>query len=118
MKRITVILLAVGFAVFLIWAHWPEATLPANAKANLIIVKKAERKLYLYSGNSLLKAYAISLGRSPLGPKEFEGDNKTPEGNYAISGHFPHTSCYLALQISYPLPDQIEAARLRGLKPG
>jgi murein L,D-transpeptidase YafK len=118
MKRIVFVVAIAGFTAFLAWAHWPEMGLPTNAKATLIIVKKSERKLYLYAGDSLLKVYPISLGRNPLGPKNFEGDRKTPEGTYSIVGHNPHSSCYLALKISYPLPSQIEAARLQGLKPG
>jgi murein L,D-transpeptidase YafK len=50
----------------------------ANAKVDLVFVKKSERKLYLYEGDKILKAYHIALGANPKGHKQEEGDEKTP----------------------------------------
>ena len=47
----------------------------------LIEVHKADRKMYLLSGAQVLKVYPIKLGGNPIGDKEFEGDQKTPEGD-------------------------------------
>jgi murein L,D-transpeptidase YafK len=44
----------------------------------------------------------IRLGDNPIGHKQYEGDEKTPEGNYRISGRNPGSSYHLSLRISYP----------------
>lgn len=77
-----------------------------------IVVKKAERKLYLYEKDSLIKTYKIALGLVPIGKKEKQGDRKTPEGDYFITSKNEHSSYYLSLGISYPNIADAE----RGLK--
>jgi hypothetical protein len=51
--------------------------LPPSLDQSKIIVKKAERKLYLYSGNKLVRTYRVGLGLSPVGDKVREGDRRT-----------------------------------------
>ena len=50
-----------------------------------IVIEKARRRLILEAddGRNLLDC-RISLGGSPLGPKERAGDGKTPEGRYFV----------------------------------
>ena len=67
-----------------------------------ILVKKAERKLFLYSGNKLVRTYRIGLGLSPLGDKVREGDRRTPEGDFYIFTKNDKSAFYLSLGISYP----------------
>lgn len=43
-----------------------------------VLVIKSERRLQLISRGEPLKTYRISLGKQPKGPKEREGDKKTP----------------------------------------
>jgi murein L,D-transpeptidase YafK len=57
-------------------------TLPLCAPK--IVVRKSQRKLYLYEGDILLKSYPISLGKNPRGQKERRGDGRTPEGKFYI----------------------------------
>jgi murein L,D-transpeptidase YafK len=38
----------------------------------------------LLSGSKVLKTYKVALGSVPVGPKQIEGDHKTPEGSYVI----------------------------------
>ena len=83
-----------------------------------VVVLKAERELILYSGNRPLKVYRVALGRNPVGQKEMEGDKKTPEGEYVISGHNPKSSFHLSLHISYPTTEQVVRAQGRGENPG
>ena len=45
---------------------------------------KAQRRLYLFSEGSVLRAYDLDLGFAPVGHKRFDGDGKTPEGSYII----------------------------------
>lgn len=65
-------------------------------------VHKADRKLYLFHGDKVLKTYDVGLGFAPQGHKQFEGDGKTPEGLYYISHKNPESNYHLSLGISYP----------------
>jgi murein L,D-transpeptidase YafK len=55
-------------------------------------VHKADRKMYLIHNERVLKSYDIALGFAPEGHKQFEGDGKTPEGQYFISHKNPDSS--------------------------
>ena len=78
-------------------------TNPLALTADRIVVQKKYKKLYLMSGESIIKSYQIAMGPgSNLGPKEFEGDLKTPEGLYKIEFKNPKSNYYMALKISYP----------------
>lgn len=75
-----------------------------------IIVKKSERILELWDGDTLYGSYAIGLGRNPEGDKQIEGDGRTPEGTYYICSRNNKSRYYLSLGISYPnLEDAGEA---------
>lgn len=50
-----------------------------------ILIEKEKRRLTLLDdAEKMLFSCRIALGFSPLGPKEKEGDGKTPEGEYYI----------------------------------
>lgn len=78
-----------------------------------LLANKARRRLELWAGRRMLKAYRIQLGIVPRGAKTRQGDRRTPEGEYFICAHKGSTY-YLALWISYP---NLEDAR-RGLRAG
>lgn len=60
-----------------------------------------------------MKTYRISLGKKPVGDKQFEGDNKTPEGLYTINDKNPHSGYHRNLGVSYPnASDRRKAAQL------
>ncbi|MET0300729.1 MAG: L,D-transpeptidase family protein [Flavitalea sp.] len=63
-----------------------NARIPANAIIDKIVVFKSERKLVAYTGEKEVAAYKVALGRNPVGHKEYEGDQKTPEGTYRNNG--------------------------------
>lgn len=85
--------------------HGPEIT--------SIQVQKANRKMYLLHNDKVIKDYDIGLGGNPVGKKEFEGDNKTPEGSYYITHRNPKSRYHLSLGISYPNEaDRAHAAAL------
>ena len=71
-----------------------------------ILVKKGERKLYLYvleNGKERLeKTYQIALGNNPAGAKLRQGDGATPEGDYYITHKNARSKFYLSLGVSYP----------------
>lgn len=68
-----------------------------------LVVKKSERKLYLYNDqHKLLKTYKIALGFNPTGTKTKQGDGATPEGEYYLTHKNPKSNYYLSLGVSYP----------------
>lgn len=71
-----------------------------------ILIKKSERKLYLYETTGgkeqLRKTYRIALGNTPTGHKLKQGDGRTPEGDYYITHKNPKSNFYLSLGVSYP----------------
>lgn len=97
---------------------YPEDKLPPNVVIDHLVVKKADRKLEAYSGGVLLKTYRVALGREPVGRKQYEGDHKTPEGNYTIFAKNPNSAYHKNLGISYPDSKDIEAAYKAGKMPG
>lgn len=83
-----------------------------------IIVLKGERKLMLKQNGVVIKEYKIALGKNPIGDKQFEGDNKTPEGKYSIDGKNPNSQYYKNLGVSYPNEDDIREAATFGKPAG
>jgi len=79
-----------------------SVALPLPLASPRILVKKAERKLFLYSGSTLVRTYRIGLGLSPLGDKVRQGDRRTPEGDFYIFTKNDQSAFYLSLGISYP----------------
>jgi hypothetical protein len=60
-----------------------------EVQADRILVRKAARELVLYRQGKVLKSYRVALGRNPVDPKRRQGDRKTPEGRYTITGRNP-----------------------------
>lgn len=81
-------------------------------------VHKADRKMYLFHNDKVLKSYDIALGFEPTGHKQFEGDGKTPEGLYYISHKNPNSNYHLSLGISYPNEADLAFAEAAGKEPG
>lgn len=97
-------------------------SLPAAAWAaptiDLVRVVKSERKLYLLSQGQIVRTYSIALGGNPSGPKQQEGDKKTPEGRFILDEKKPDSAFHKAFHISYPRPSDVVAAKLHGVSPG
>ncbi|PJE34786.1 hypothetical protein CVM52_20555 [Pseudooceanicola lipolyticus] len=83
-----------------------------------IVVNKSSKRMYLLSQSEILKAYDVDLGFAPAGPKQFEGDGKTPEGTYLIDRRNPNSAFHLSLGISYPNAADIAFAEAQGKRPG
>jgi murein L,D-transpeptidase YafK len=97
-------------------------TLPniaAGIKADRLLVDKSDRTLILFKGTTEIARYTnIRLGDAPTGHKQFEGDEKTPEGSYTISGRNPGSSYHRSLKISYPNAADTAYAKAKGKSPG
>ncbi len=96
----------------------PEKELPKGANIDLIVIEKSKRKMMVYEKGELLKTYTISLGRNPIGAKEYEGDRKTPEGIYIINDKNPNSGYYKNLGVSYPNEYDIKHAKELGKPAG
>jgi murein L,D-transpeptidase YafK len=113
---------APGFLACLLLAAGAAAPIAASAEeiaaADHIVVHKAERKLYLYSGARLLGAYKVELGLAPVGQKEREHDFRTPEGHYYLARRNTRSDFFLAIQVSYPNKEDELRARKNRWQPG
>ena len=90
----------------------PGLTVTAPLKAPKIVIKKAKKKLFLYSEEKLLRTYPVKLGFNPVGDKIRQGDKRTPEGSYYICMKNPRSKYHLSLGLSYPSIEDAE----RGLE--
>lgn len=95
---------------------------PAGAasipKADLVLVKKSERTLYLVRDGEPYRSFRVALGPRPWGHKQREGDDRTPEGRYVLDMKKQDSVFYRAIRISYPnILDRVRAAEL-GVDPG
>jgi murein L,D-transpeptidase YafK len=99
-------------------AATPPAMVPASQHADRIHVDKSERRMQLLRGGKVLRTYRILLGDAPVGHKRQQGDEKTPEGDYRISGRNPNSRFHLSLRVSYPNDADRKQARKRGVDPG
>ena len=102
----------------LLWADGPTPSLPSGTKADLLVVDKSTRRLSVYANGALVRSYSVSLGHHPVGPKEREGDHRTPEGRYVIDHHNPNSAFHLSLHISYPSASDSARAFAAGYSPG
>lgn len=88
-------------------------------QADRILVDKSDRVIILFKGDVEIARYQdVKLGDAPEGHKQFEGDEKTPEGNYTINGRNPKSSYYLSLRVSYPNAADKAFAKSKGKSPG
>lgn len=110
-------LLVVKFSI-LIMLLTTSHVFAADISAAKIIIEKKARRLTLLSKGQPKRTYSVSLGRSPKGPKEREGDNKTPEGVYVIDSRNIKSSYHKSMHLSYPSIKDINRAKELGVSPG
>jgi murein L,D-transpeptidase YafK len=93
----------------------PSPDLP---RVDHLVVRKSQRRLYLMDGSRIVREYKIALGLEPVGPKERDGDFRTPEGWYRLARRNPRSDYFLSIQISYPNAGDLERARAHHWQPG
>ncbi len=89
-----------------------------SGPADRILIEKKERRLTLFAKDRIIKTYKIALGGNPDGPKERQGDKKTPEGTYFIDSRNKNSRFHMSLHISYPNEKDKKRARQLGVSPG
>ena len=94
------------------------ANLLRKPAVDRVLIEKGARRLSLLSRGEVLKSYRVALGGNPVGPKERQGDDKTPEGTYVIDGRNRESQYHCALHISYPNETDRKRARELGVVPG
>jgi murein L,D-transpeptidase YafK len=95
-----------------------EATSEVLRAADSVLVVKSERRLYLLRDGQPFKSYRIALGLNPTGPKEREGDFRTPEGRYRLDMRNPASDFFLSIRVSYPSDGDTKHARRNRWRPG
>ena len=103
----------------------PARALPSDLRGEplVLLAKKSEYRMHLFASGKLVKTYVIGLGQQPIGHKQKQDDNRTPEGRYFIIqkalGPFPGMfRAYLGtrwLRINYPNDDDARAGLAKGL---
>ncbi|MCR9214374.1 MAG: L,D-transpeptidase family protein [Proteobacteria bacterium] len=90
----------------------------ALAEADLVLVDKSDRQLYIMEKGKILRQFSIALGGNPKGHKLQEGDQKTPEGVYVLDYINENSAYHRSMHISYPTDQDRFAAKIRGVEPG
>src|SRR3954464_5955711 len=84
------------------------------ATADFVLVEKSAARLSLLKDGKTFAAFHIALGPHPEGPKQRQGDGRTPEGRYVLDARNVHSAYYKSLHVSYPnATDRTRAVRLR-----
>lgn len=91
---------------------------PGLPNVDHLVVRKASRRLYLMDGDRIVRSYKIALGLEPIGPKQRDGDFRTPEGWYRLARRNPRSDYFLSIQISYPNAQDLERAHLHHWQTG
>jgi murein L,D-transpeptidase YafK len=117
-RRIIILFIFLVLVSALIWNYWPVDVIPTGVMIDRLEVHKSERKLYAYAKGELVTIYTIALGKQPIGPKRYEGDMRTPEGDYVIDSRNPNSDFHVNLGISYPNDSDLRQAKNAQLDPG
>ncbi len=72
----------------------------------------------LLADDLVLRTYPVALGANPVGHKQHEGDERTPEGRYVLDWRNPNSAFARSIHISYPNQADKEQARKAGVSPG
>jgi murein L,D-transpeptidase YafK len=87
-------------------------------RADRILVEKDHRRLTLLWKGKPVRSYLVSLGRSPSGRKQCQGDDRTPEGLYRIDSRNAASRYHRSLHLSYPDARDLANARRLCCAPG
>ncbi|GLP95656.1 L,D-transpeptidase family protein [Paraferrimonas sedimenticola] len=90
----------------------------AQPEVDWVHVDKSIRKMYLKSGDEVVKEYRIALGSKPKGHKRKEGDQRTPEGWYTLDYKKEDSYYYRSFHIDYPNAKDRRIAKALGVSPG
>ena len=118
-RRLLFLLTALtGGVLGLVVANRPPAPLPPGTEADRVVVDKSGRTLTLLRDGTVLAVYPVSLGASPVGHKQREGDERTPEGTYVLDWRNDESIAHRSIHVSYHDADDVAHAEAAGVAPG
>ena len=85
--------------------------------ADRVVVDKSEHTLTAYADGKVIATFKAGFGVYP-GPKERQGDRKTPEGKYVLDYKNENSAFYRSIHISYPNEADRKRARKGGYPTG
>lgn len=91
----------VGCASSLGDGRYANQALASTVRIDRLVVHKSEQRMDAFFENELLKQYRVQTGYAS-GPKRWEGDQRTPEGDYVIDTRYPSQRFGYFLHVSYP----------------
>jgi murein L,D-transpeptidase YafK len=94
------------------------APLPRSVTADRLLIDKSERTLTVFWHGVPLKTYRVALGAAPDGPKQRQGDERTPEGVYKVDKRLENSAFHRALHLSYPSRQDRALAHAARVNPG
>jgi murein L,D-transpeptidase YafK len=109
MRRDKLTLVTRTLLIFFAVAIGTRAQQSPSQPVDKVIVIKHERALQLLSKGAVVKTYKVALGTQAVGPKQQQGDHRTPEGTYILDSRNEHSQFYKSIHISYP--DSADKAR-------
>jgi hypothetical protein len=97
---------------------YPAGSLPPDLAFDKLLLEKNKRRLTAFAGGKAVRVYFVALGQNPSGPKEVQGDKRTPEGNYRIDGKNAASAYHKNLGVSYPNAADRARAKTLNKPPG
>lgn len=95
---------------------WPSAEPKSmNCPSPALRVYKREAVVELWCNGQLKTTMPATFGANPVGQKEREGDERTPEGSYRISSKVENARFHRFLGISYPNEEDVQRAKRNGI---
>ncbi len=104
--------------IFVILLASVTAHAATQPRVDRVLVDKSDRVLSLIAGNRVIAKFPVVLGGNPIGHKQKEGDERTPEGSYVLDYKKADSAFFLAIHISYPNSGDRQGAKDRGVEPG
>ena len=87
-------------------------------KADEVLVVKSEKRLYLINKGKRFASLPVTFGANPVGHKQAQGDERTPEGKYTLGYKNEHSKFYKSIHVSYPNAQDRKNAKRLGVNPG
>jgi murein L,D-transpeptidase YafK len=78
------------------------ARLPDGVRIDRLVVDKSDHRMKAFRRGELIQEYEVAIGQGGLGPKRWEGDLTTPEGEYRIDRRHRSRQFLRFLHVSYP----------------
>ena len=79
-----------------------------------ILIRKSEHLLVARCDPGPVIVMSVAIGRSPIGTKQAHGDQRTPEGNYRVSGPAKASRFHRLIPIDFPSRRDADSALARG----